>query len=125
MRQLLSVTILGLLTGVLWASAATAADADADESAAGKGAKVELAVRVTGGDPQKPVRNAEVFVKGPDGSNLQAPRRTDKKGEVRFRDLPKGELMIVVIAKDWKTYRATRDLVKQQEVFPVTLQPLD
>jgi len=33
--------------------------------------------------------------------------------------------MVVVIAKDWKTFRAKRDLVKKQEVFQVNLQPLD
>lgn len=125
MRQLSSLTIFSLLMGVLCAGSATAADVEADESAAKKGAKVELAVRVTAGKPPKPIGNAEVSIKGSDGSDLQPPRRTDKKGEVRFPDLPIGDIMIVIIAKEWTTYKATRKLSKQQEVVPVTLQPLD
>ena len=125
MRRLLPVTIFGMLMGALWTSATTAADADSAKPPVGKEPNVELAVRVTGGEPQKPIGNAEVSVKGTDGADLQAPRRTDKKGEARFRDLSKGAVMVVVIAKDWKTFRAKRDLVKKQEVFQVNLQPLD
>ena len=117
--------ICGLMIATLWTAATVASDGGTNEPVAAKGAKVELAVQVSAGEPPRPIGNAEVSIKGADGSDLRSPRRTDKKGEVRFRDLAKGEVTLVIVAKDWKTYRATLALGKPQEVLTASLQPLD
>ena len=87
--------------------------------------RIELLIRVTGGEPPKPVHNAEISLVGPDGATIGSPKRTNQKGEARFRDLAKGEVTIMVIARDWKTFKAARPIAKSHETVDVLLQPLD
>jgi hypothetical protein len=122
----------GLLVAglALFASAcdmAWAADDAAPDKVAPKDAvaAIELVIGVTGGEPPKPVQNASISLNRPDGSASDDPRRTDSKGEARFRKLAKGEVTIVVVAKDWKTFKVTRTLDKPRETVDVLLVPLD
>src|SRR5439155_14504135 len=109
MRQLLSATVFGLLMLALRIVVPTAGEAaadkpaatagEADKEAARKDIKVNLVVQVSGGDPAKALRNAEVSVMGVDGTELADRKHTDGKGEARFQDLSNGEVTIIVIAK--------------------------
>ena len=56
---------------------------------------------------------------------LESPKRKNQKGEARVRDLAKGEVTIMVIARDWKTFKTARPIVKSHETVDVLLQPLD
>ena len=123
MRKLISVTVFSVLMILLGTIVSTAAEVD--KEAPRKDIKINLVVKVSGGDPAKPLRNAEVSVMGVDGTELEDRKHTDNKGEVRFQDLPKGEITIIVIAKGWKTFRVSRAFSKPQEVLPARLQQLD
>ena len=105
--------------------ALAAPDADTEKAAGLKETPVELLIRVTGGVPPKPVHNAEISLVGPDGATIGSSKRTNQKGEARFRDLAKGEVTIMVIAGDWKTFKAARPIAKSHETVDVLLQPLD
>lgn len=137
MRQLLSVTVFSLVMTTLRAIASSADDAPWDKPAITVGnagetqgpsrvdVKFNLLVQVRGGDPPKPIGNAEVSVMGSDGTEVTDRKRTDSKGEVRFQDLPKGEITIIVIAKDWKTFKVSQVFNEPQETLTATLQQLD
>ena len=135
MRQLLSATVFGLLMLALRIVVPTAGEAAADKPAATAGEadkeaprkdiKVNLVVQVSGGDPAKALRNAEVSVMGVDGTELADRKHTDGKGEARFQDLSNGEVTIIVVAKGWKTFKVLRTFNKPREVLTVTLQQLD
>ena len=105
--------------------ALAAPDAGTEKAAGPKETTIELLIRVTGGEPPKPVHNAEISLIGPDGATIGSPKRTSQKGEARFRDLAKGEVTIMVIARDWKTFKAARPIAKPHETADVLLQPLD
>ena len=62
---------------------------------------------------------------GSDETAIELPRRTNTKGQALFRELAKGEVTIIVIAKDWTTCKATKALAKQHEVVDVLLKPLE
>jgi hypothetical protein len=124
MRQQLMITLFALLGAPLGAIGA-AAEVSPDKAAPPKDVRPELVVRVSGGEPAKAIANAEVSLRGPDGGALDEPRRTDKKGQVRFRDLAKGEVTIVVIAKQWKTFKIVQTLGQATETADVVLESLD
>ena len=125
MRRQLTIALSALLLALPVGAIAAAAEVSPDKAAPQKDVRTELLIRVSGGEPAKAIGNAEVSLRGPDGSPLDEPKRTDRKGEVRFRDLAKGEVTIVVIAKQWKTFKVTRTLGQATETADVVLETLD
>ena len=95
-----------------------------DKAAPQKEATIDLFIRVTGGQPPTPVADAEISLKGADGTAIDDPKRSDKKGQVRFRQLSKGNVTVVVIAMDWKTFKVTVPIAKPHETVDVRLQSL-
>lgn len=85
-----------------------------------------LTIEVTGGDANKPIENASVYVK-----TLEQHLIKDKKSEINVKtnqggiahipESPTGRVLIQVIADGWKTYGHWHDITDQQQVIKVHL----
>ena len=97
----------------------------AHEQAAGHATKFALDVKIVGGEPEAPIRDADVSLKGADGVELCDPKRPDTKGLVHFRDIARADIRVVVVSTNWKTLKQPYRLEKPHETLKVTLKPLD
>jgi len=85
----------------------------------------DLRVHVLSGDPPMPILNAEVSVRGSDGRELADAKRSDRNGDVLFLDLPRVDMVIVIIAKSYKTFKASRSVDQPQDPLTALLERLD
>jgi hypothetical protein len=72
-------------------------------------ATTKLRIHVMGGD--KPVGNASVYVRFPVAGGLfhhdklaELNLKTNEDGSAKVPDIPRGKILIQVVAKGWKTY---------------------
>jgi hypothetical protein len=72
-------------------------------------ATTKLRIHVTGGD--KPVGNASVYVRFPVAGGIfhrdklaELNLKTNEDGSAKVPDIPRGKILIQVVAKGWKTY---------------------
>ena len=87
---------------------------------------LRLTIEVTGGDANKPIENASVYVK-----TLEQHLIKDKKSEINVKtnqggiahipESPTGRVLIQVVADGWKTYGHWHDITDQQQVIKVHL----
>ena len=116
--------LFGLLTGASGMVALAAPDAVTEKAAGVKETPIELLIRVTVANHRSRFTTRRSRSSGLMEERLES-ERTNQKGEARFRDLAKGEVTIMVIARDWKTFKAARPIAKSHETVDVLLQPLD
>jgi len=86
-----------------------------------------LTIEVSGGDQDKPIENASVYVK-----TVEEHRMKDKKFEVNVKtnmqgvahvpDAPSGRVLIQIVAEGWKTYGHWYDVTDQNQVIKVHLE---
>jgi hypothetical protein len=125
MRAPLTLHAVALLGTALCATTSAAADPAGEKATPGKDGKISLRVQVLSGEPPTPIRNAEVSVKGPDGGDVADAKRSDKNGDVLFLDLPRVDMVIVIVAKDHKTFKAVRTVDQPQDPLTAVLERLD
>ena len=70
----------------------------------------KLTIEVTGGDENKPIENASVYVK------------TNMKGVAHVPDAPTGRLLIQVVADGWKTYGHWYDVTDLKQAIKIHLE---
>lgn len=85
-----------------------------------------LTIEVTGGDSDKPVENASVYVKTVEEHLIKDKKfevnvKTNLKGVARVPDSPMGRVLIQVVADGWKTYGRWYDITEHQQVIKVHL----
>jgi hypothetical protein len=87
-----------------------------------------LKIRVTAND--KPVSNAAVYVRfNVPGGLLHRDKlaeldfKTNEDGSVKVPDVPRGKLLIQVVAKGWHTYGKWYDVNTEQEMIEIKLIP--
>jgi hypothetical protein len=137
--QVLSMTLAwGLLFGApsyVGAQSKTPATKDqkpADKSF-GKGESKDagtatLRIEVTAGDDGKPVDSASVYVryeverKLAKDKKIEQNWKTNREGQVKVPDVPKGKVLIQVIAPRWKTFGQWYDIKENEEVVKIRLQ---
>lgn len=135
MQRLLWVTIFGLFITAGWALGLDAGDTAINSFLTGNNGEfvvsesethnVDLIVQVTGGEPAEPIRNAEVWIVGSNGTEIKSRQRSDDNGQVNFQELPRGKITVMIIAKDWRTFKQTFTFNQRQELVTAILQPLD
>jgi len=85
-----------------------------------------LHITVTGGKYDKPVDNASVYVRFPEkpGSDKLAELdlKTDENGNVRVPPIPRGKIMIQVVATSWKTFGKWYDIEQAEEDVKIQLE---
>jgi hypothetical protein len=86
-----------------------------------------LTIEVTGGDSNKPVENASVYVKTLEQHALKDKKfevnvKTNQRGVAHVPDAPLGRVLIQIIAEGWKTYGHWYDITDPQQTVKIHLE---
>lgn len=87
----------------------------------------KLTIEVTGGDENKPVENASVYVKTVEEHLIKDKKfevnvKTNMKGVAHVPDAPTGRLLIQVVADGWKTYGHWYDVTDLKQAIKIHLE---
>jgi hypothetical protein len=88
---------------------------------------VTIRIEVTGGDKNKPIENASVYVRYNEPHRFKSEKlvemnvKTSVDGKVKVPLVPKGKILIQVIAEGWKTYGRWFELTDDGQVFKIHL----
>jgi hypothetical protein len=119
--------LLGLLAGpaILSAQQEKGSTKGKQEQSAASAAR--LVIEVTGGDENKPVENASVYVKTVEEHLIKTKKfeesvKTNQKGVAHVPDPPTGRVLIQVVAEGWKTYGHWYEITDLKEVIKIHLE---
>ncbi|MBI1738639.1 MAG: hypothetical protein HYR58_05270 [Acidobacteria bacterium] len=118
--------MLGLSVILLpWMLSAQSGDKPAKEKPEGT---TKLRIEVTAGNEGSPVEGASVYVRfteerkfGKD-KKVEQNWKTNKEGVVKVPDVPRGKVLIQVIAQGWKTFGQWYDLDQDEQTIKIRLQ---
>ncbi len=89
----------------------------------------KLRIRVVTAD-DKPVSNASVYVRFPVAGGLfhkdklaELNLKTNEDGSVKVPDIPRGKILIQVVAKGWKTYGKWYEIDSEAMTVEIKLEP--
>ncbi|HVN10373.1 MAG TPA: hypothetical protein VMV61_15470 [Patescibacteria group bacterium] len=108
------------------------AKSDPPKSSKDKDREADLCVihiEVTAGEKNVPVDSASVYVRFKEDPKSKSDKlvemdlKTSAEGKVRVPYVPKGRILIQVIAEHWKTYGKWFDLTEDGQVFKIHLDP--
>lgn len=91
-------------------------------------ATTKLRVEVSAGEKPAPVDNASVYVKYQKERTLAKDQtiemnlKTNREGVARANGVPRGKVLIQVIAPGWKTFGAWYDLNQEEQTIKISLQ---
>lgn len=93
-----------------------------------EGATTKLRIEVTAGNAGNPVEGASIYVRytedrkfGKD-KKIEQNWKTNKDGVVKVPDVPRGKVLIQVIATGWKTFGQWYDLDQDEQTIKIRLQ---
>lgn len=95
------------------------------EKSAKKAANTKLHIAVIAGQPSQPVQAAHVDVKWEEANVPSMTKITDQTGVVDFLDVPRGKVLIQVIAQHWQSGGVRCKLKKEIETVTITLVKQD
>jgi hypothetical protein len=87
-----------------------------------------LTIEVTGGDSNKPVENASVYVKTVEQHTVLKDKKTELNvktnplGIAHIPDAPLGRVLIQIVADGWKSYGHWYDITDPKEVIKIHLE---
>ena len=86
-----------------------------------------LTIEVSGGDDNKAVENASVYVKYVESRLLKDKKtelnvKTNREGMAHVADAPLGRALIQVVAEGWKTYGRWYEVTEPQQIIKVHLE---
>ncbi len=88
---------------------------------------VRLTIVVTGGDEKKPVDSASVYVKFVEARMLAKDKKiemnlkTNLSGVCHVPEIPRGKVLIQVIAPGWKTFGEYYEVNQAEQAINITL----
>src|SRR2546423_11136353 len=88
---------LGLAVG----APTLAAQNDKAPAAPEKNGTTRLRIEVTGGDANKPVDNASVYLRFPKEKKIELDLKTNQGGVARSPQIPQGRVLIQIVAPGW------------------------
>lgn len=86
-----------------------------------------ITIIVTGGDSEKPVENASVYVKTVEehavlkNKKFEVNVKTNQAGVAHVPDAPLGRVLVQVVAEGWKTYGHWYDVTDPKQTIKVHL----
>lgn len=125
--------LLTLLTLVLGISAGGGFLSAQDPSTKGKEALPapsqipRMTIEVTGGDSNKPIENASVYVKTVEEHSLLKDKKTElnvktnQNGVAHIPAAPTGRVLIQIVAEGWKSYGHWYDVTDPRQVIKIHL----
>jgi hypothetical protein len=86
-----------------------------------------ITIEVTGGDADKPVENASVYVKTIEQHLIKDKKfevnvKTNQQGVAHVPDAPMGRVLVQVVADGWKTYGHWYDISEAKQVIKIHLE---
>ncbi len=133
-KRLLALCCLCL---VPWAATRCGAQASASPQAAGQKDQKKkddaertttLKIVVTGGDKNQPVENASVYIRYREARFLRKDRqielnlKTNREGVAQMPDLPRGTVLIQVVAEGWNTFGHYYTLDQDRQTIQIHLE---
>jgi hypothetical protein len=104
-------------------------DSDAKGKSDAASKTVHLTIVVTGGDDKKPVESASVYVKYvterklAKGKKIEMNLKSNLSGVCHVPEIPRGKILIQVIAPGWKTFGEYYELDQAEQTINITLVP--
>jgi len=99
-------------------------DAKSDDAPESK-----LRVSVVAADTGKPVANASVYIRFPEGKTFFTRKdkeaemnfKTNQDGSVKVPSVPRGKILVQIVAPGWHTYGKWYEIVKDEEEINIRL----
>ena len=80
-----------------------------------------LRIEVTGGDANKPVAEASVYLRFPKDKKTELDLKTNQEGVARSPEIPQGKVLIQIVAPGWKTYGEYHDVSESEKTIQIHL----
>jgi hypothetical protein len=86
-----------------------------------------MTIEVTGGEANKPVENASVYVKTVEEHSVLKDKKTElnvktnQNGVAHIPDAPTGRVLIQIVAEGWKSYGHWYDITDPRQVIKIHL----
>jgi hypothetical protein len=86
-----------------------------------------IVIEITGGDANKPIENASVYVKTVEQHLIKDKKfevnvKTNQQGVAHVPDAPMGRVLIQVVADGWKSYGHWYDITDPKQVIKIHLE---
>lgn len=99
---------------------------DKDSPPPSQSAIPRMTIEVTGGDSNKPIENASVYVKTLEEHTLKDKKtelnvKTNQNGVAHIPDAPTGRVLIQIVAEGWKSYGHWYDIADPRQVIKIHL----
>lgn len=123
-KFLLSVTVLALLCAATGISQSKDATPPAPDKPAVSDGKLKLTISLTSAESKKPVENASVYVKYPEGGKgklVEMNLKSNMEGICHAPEIPQGKFLIQVVAPGWKTFGEWYESKKEAETIHIEL----
>ncbi len=117
---------LGLLSAPLIVLGQTK-DSPGKEQAPAAAPVNRLTVEVTGGDSNKPIENASVYVKTLEEHSIFKDKKTElnvktnQLGVAHIPEVQNGRVLVQIVAEGWKTYGHWYDITDPKQVIKIHL----
>jgi hypothetical protein len=116
------LVLLAMLFGLALLTPALNAQSDKAPAAADKrNATSRLRIELTGGDSNKPVADASIYLRFPDQKKVELDLKTNQEGIARSPEIRQGKVLIQVVAQGWKTYGEYHDLTESEQTIQIHL----
>jgi hypothetical protein len=117
-----SLTLLLVSVCLLALGAALAAQSDKPPAAPEKrNGTSHIRIEVTGGDENKPVAEASVYLRFPKDKKTELDLKTNQEGIARSPGIPQGRILIQIVAPGWKTYGEYHDVTETEQTIQIHL----
>jgi hypothetical protein len=101
-------------------SVASHAQSGKDDPKAAKSAGTSsIRIELTGGDAKKPIEDASVYVKF---KKIELNLKTNQNGVARSPQIPKGRVLIQIVAPGWKTFGQYYEITEDEQVIQINIE---
>jgi hypothetical protein len=95
--------------------------AQSEKPAAKRKGTTRLRIEVTGGDANKPVSEASVYLRYANDKKAELDLKTNQEGIARSPEIPQGKILVQIVAPGWKTYGEFHDVTENEQTVQVHL----
>jgi hypothetical protein len=116
-----SLVLSSTLFGPALPRSALTAQSDKAPASDKRNATSRLRIELTGGDENKPVADASVYLRFPDQKKVELDLKTNQEGIARSPEIRQGKVLIQVVAPGWKTYGEYHDVTESEQTIQIHL----
>lgn len=116
-----SVVGLAAFLGALALGSAAAAQNDKPAAPENRQGTSRLRIEVTGGDENKPVADASVYLRFPEKKKDELDLKTNQEGIARSPEIRQGKVLIQIVAPGWKTYGEYHEVRESEQTIQIHL----